>query len=144
VSDGLLQVRGGIAELDAAWTAWVERIPQEERETIANLVAGADLSTLNGIGRFSQAIMADIFRGTLSPVVAAAAKPWLDTLIFCIQQQHQAANSNGAAVDVLAIIGEIKQKAIPLKQVYTVREIAEKPEDDIIDVSELLEKEAAG
>lgn len=140
MSGSMLTVSGSITELDSAWSSWLERIPAEERDKVAEIIVDADLSTMSGINKLAKMFVVEMIRGNVSPVVASAAKPWIELMIFNIQQMNMAAgNPEGARADagyafqeIVAAVRQLK----PLQPKYTVRELPES-----IDAPELETRE---
>lgn len=117
-----------MGELAAAWTAWREQIDDSERGRVAEIIAASDLDSKPGINKLAKDILVEVFRGTLSPVVLQAAKPWIELIIFNIDSMNQAAgNKNGTAGDVIAVMAELRNSMRPLQPVYTVALIPETP-----------------
>lgn len=117
-----------VGDMAAAWAAWRDEIPDTERDRVASLIAEADLDSKPGINALAKNILVETFRGSLSPVVLQAAKPWIELIIFNIDSMNQAAgNKGGTAMDVVALMAEIRTASRPLQPVYMVSQIPEQP-----------------
>lgn len=58
------------------WIAWLEIVPQKERDAAADLLMNHDLSSFEGNIAFGQAIMVAIVRGSISIAVGAELREW--------------------------------------------------------------------
>lgn len=117
-------------ELLDAWSRWRTEIPDRERERVADIVGRSDLTTKPGINSLAQAILVEVFRGTLSPVVLTAAKPWIELIIFNIDSMNTVAGlgQRGTVFDTMAMIADLQNRVKPLQPVYLVSQLPDKKE----------------
>ena len=119
-----------VADVQVAWASWVEAIPEAEKERVAELIASRDIGTLTGINALAKDIVVEMFRGKLSPVVALAAKPWIELIIVNIQSMHAATNTHPGA-DIAAVLLDMR-KQVRVQAVYTqAPQVVELDEDDV-------------
>lgn len=127
-------------ELAEAWSRWRLEIPEDERERVAAIVAEANLESKPGIISLSHKILVEVFKGTLSPVVLQAAKPWIELIVFMIDSQNQSAGSHGTAMDTMAYLSELRNSVRPMNPVYVVHQLPEVAPDVVENAPEEVMK----
>jgi hypothetical protein len=124
-----MSVTGTASEVQGAWVAWMELAAPEDRAVLADLLAKHDLTTLASVNAFNKDIVIEMFRGTVSPAVALAAKPFLDTICANVHAMHAVQpDSKGHAL--MAMMLEVKRGMRPLQPVYTAPMIVDQGDDD--------------
>lgn len=104
-------------DLAQAWAEWRDQIPDDERDKVASIVAQADLTSKVGVNALAQAILVEVFRGQVSPIVLQMAKPLIELIVFNIDSMHQAAGSRAAPQDVLVMLSDLKNR-VPISVHY--------------------------
>lgn len=115
---------GTATELSTAYATWVEAVPPSERHRIAELMRKHDVATLTGINALCIDVIASIFAGTLSPVVATAARPWVELMTVNIHAMNaKQGTSDHASDDVVAALLDMKAKAKITRATYRELEV---------------------
>lgn len=113
-----MTVAGTATEVQTAWVAWLELVSDDERAVVADILDKHELGSLPSINAFAKDVMVAIFRGQLSPTVAAAAKPWLDMICVNVHAMHSAQGTDGREEIIRGLI-EIRRNHKQLQPMYT-------------------------
>lgn len=123
--------------LASAWTEWIDRIPEEDRASVAAVIRSCDVSSKAGLNNFLIQLLAETLAGHIHPVTLAAAKPFVEMLMA---NTYMMAVANGtpelagpqAAEALLEMRGLVRERARPVRPVYT---FDDQSEADVIDAA---------
>jgi hypothetical protein len=73
------------------YVQWLERIPQENRMQIAELLASEPVASYDDLVLFSQRVMTHVLAGDIAPVAAEAAVKWAEIMLTSLAARENAA-----------------------------------------------------
>jgi hypothetical protein len=112
---------GSASEVQAAWFGWIQEIDPDERAVVAELMERHELDSLVSINAFARDVMIGIFKGRLSPVVASAARPWLE--LICTNVHAMTVNTGGGKEEMIRVLLEARRTTREIEPAYTKRAI---------------------
>lgn len=133
------------ADLHATFIAWQDQISPKDRARLAELVRSRDLTSITGMMAFHQDVIVSMFEGTLSPVVAMAAKPWVESMLVMIANREAPAAEKERDLTMILMSVKDKVRSVPASYTQRPRELedntieAEPEEQPLVPV--LLENE---
>lgn len=60
-----------------AWLCWLEKVPIQKRQSVANFIRKCDLGTPEGVTKLTQEMMARVAEGELPPGVSSDLRAWV-------------------------------------------------------------------
>ena len=84
---------------------WLERVPQENRDQLAEILSQTTITTYDDVVSFSQKVMTHVLAGYIAPVAAEAAVKWAEVMLASLAAREAAAINAGdtyvALIDAL-------------------------------------------
>jgi hypothetical protein len=133
---------GSAAEVSMAWVTWLDKVDPSERQVLVDVLKGQGaIDGPLGVVAICQAILVEMFRGSISPVVATAAIPFIELMAQQIGQMHAAQGTNGTGRDLVGALLEVKQSYKIKGNFRSVPKLPDVLDADQLDqpVGELLE-----
>lgn len=120
------------------WERWRGQIPPEERERVAQIIAESDFHTKSGLNLMIGNLLVALLKGSISPVVMIAARPWVDLLIYNIDSQHQQQGTpQQTGTSLMMLMADLTNRLQPLQPVYQVAQLATPEAPSTPDVIEM-------
>ena len=74
---------------------WLERVPQENRDHLAEILSQTTITTYDDVVSFSQKVMTHVLAGYIAPVAAEAAVKWAEVMLASLAAREAAAINAG-------------------------------------------------
>ena len=108
----------------AEWTQWLNLVPQDKREAVAQELEKHRVTDYEGLIAFSQAMMINLLRGTIAPEISREIKSWTQLIFTMVSTQQGDHGSPDKAIEqVLSALATVAKSAPKLQATYTVVDV---------------------
>lgn len=84
------------------WLSWIEEVPQDVRDEIAEIVVTSDVTTSDGLVKMSKLLVTEFVKGRIEPSVMAELRAWAGFMFSAIL-----AAKPQSSINILAEIANI-------------------------------------
>ena len=106
------------------WTQWLNLVPQDKREAVAQEMEKHNVTDYEGLIAFSQSMMINLLRGTIAPEISREIKGWTQLIFTMVSTQQGDAGSPDKAIEqVLSALATVAKSAPKLQATYTVVDV---------------------
>ena len=99
---------------------WLDKVPEEERRVLAQVVADRPIRDYDDLVAFSQNVMVEVLCGRIAPCVADAAGRWAEIMLTALAAKNTAMGTPGEAYsDLLSALVAVQNEAPVLEAAYS-------------------------
>lgn len=93
MKDRMVTVHSNMTDMMEAWSVYLEKSTQEERDKVSQILTEEMPSDLHGLTKLQVRFAGEIIKGTVSPIVYAMLEPILSLITANVHAAHAASKT---------------------------------------------------